>query len=247
MSATMARQEGQEQLEQSDMPLAWNMARMATGGCLCAVIEETQCLIDEPLAEVREDKTWGVEFSGNAQVKAAMERHPAMVHENQMDGSLPRKDSTAENPQARWMRKWMGAHPSHPAPHPPGMPLAPPAENGRAPNSEINTVPPGYVYIHTPFPNAQLYNLDAYANDCKRNTHFIPDLLTDEGISTGWYTICCVVMQLTSILQMTAACWANLTVKTSIDRKEQDCWVLLLSTISRHFKLYFKGYIYMHY
>jgi len=32
-------------------------------------------------------------------------------------------------------------------------------------------------------------------------------------------------MQLTSILQMTAAYWANLTVMMSIDRLEQDFWV----------------------
>jgi len=32
-------------------------------------------------------------------------------------------------------------------------------------------------------------------------------------------------MQLTSILQMRAAYWANLQVVTSIDRKKQDIWV----------------------
>jgi len=32
-------------------------------------------------------------------------------------------------------------------------------------------------------------------------------------------------MQLTSILQTTAAIWANMTVKMSIDRMEWDCWV----------------------
>jgi len=32
-------------------------------------------------------------------------------------------------------------------------------------------------------------------------------------------------MQLTSILQTTAAYWANLTVKLSIDQMEQDFWV----------------------
>jgi len=32
-------------------------------------------------------------------------------------------------------------------------------------------------------------------------------------------------MQLTSILQMTAANWVNLTVKMSIDRMELDFWV----------------------
>jgi len=34
-----------------------------------------------------------------------------------------------------------------------------------------------------------------------------------------------MVMQLTSILQTTAAYWGNLTVKMSIDRMEQDVWV----------------------
>jgi len=32
-------------------------------------------------------------------------------------------------------------------------------------------------------------------------------------------------MQLTSILQTTAANWANLTVKMSIDQMKSDCWV----------------------
>jgi len=32
-------------------------------------------------------------------------------------------------------------------------------------------------------------------------------------------------MQLSSILQMTAANWANLTVKMSIDRMKRDFWV----------------------
>jgi len=32
-------------------------------------------------------------------------------------------------------------------------------------------------------------------------------------------------MQLTSIVQTTAAYWANLTVKMSIDRMERDFWV----------------------
>jgi len=36
------------------------------------------------------------------------------------------------------------------------------------------------------------------------------------------YTICGVVMHLSSILQTWAAYWVNLQVKTSIDRKEWD-------------------------
>jgi len=48
MSATMLRQGGQVQLEQSDMRLALNMAKMAKGGFLCSAIEETQFLIKRP-------------------------------------------------------------------------------------------------------------------------------------------------------------------------------------------------------
>jgi len=42
MSATMARQGGWVQLEQSNMRLVLNMAKMAKGGILRAAIEETQ-------------------------------------------------------------------------------------------------------------------------------------------------------------------------------------------------------------
>jgi len=52
ISATMARQGGRVQLEQSDMRLALNMAKMAKGGFLRAAIEETQCLIKKPQAQV---------------------------------------------------------------------------------------------------------------------------------------------------------------------------------------------------
>jgi len=54
MSATMARQGGRVQLEQSNMCLAFNMAKMADGGFLRAAIEETQYLIQKPRAEVWE-------------------------------------------------------------------------------------------------------------------------------------------------------------------------------------------------
>ena len=52
MSATMARQGGQVQLEQSDMPLALNIAKMAKEGFLRAAIEETKYLIKKPRAKV---------------------------------------------------------------------------------------------------------------------------------------------------------------------------------------------------
>jgi len=56
MSATMARQGGQVQLEQSDMHLALNMAKMAKERFLHATIEEMQQLIQKPCAEVQEEK-----------------------------------------------------------------------------------------------------------------------------------------------------------------------------------------------
>jgi hypothetical protein len=55
MSATMARQGGQVQLEKSDVGLALNMAKIAKGGFSHNTIQETQQLIKKPHAEVRED------------------------------------------------------------------------------------------------------------------------------------------------------------------------------------------------
>jgi hypothetical protein len=56
MSATMARQGGQVQLEQSNMRLALNMAKMAKEGFSRATIEEMKYRIQKPRAEVREEK-----------------------------------------------------------------------------------------------------------------------------------------------------------------------------------------------
>jgi hypothetical protein len=55
-----------------------------------------------------------------------------------------------------------------------------------------------------------------------------------------------VIEETSDILQTRAGYWANMIVKTSIDRKYLDVSVLLLSTISEYFKIHFKGYIYIH-
>jgi len=60
MSATMARQGGRVQLEQSDMCLVLNMAKMVNAGFSRAAIEETQQLMQKPRAEVREEKKRGI-------------------------------------------------------------------------------------------------------------------------------------------------------------------------------------------
>jgi len=133
MSAAMARQGGRVQLEQSDMRLALNMAKMAKEGFLCAAIEETKYLIKEPRAEVREEMKRSVEFPGHKKVKAAIQRHLAMLCQNQKSGCLPCQNGTAKNPQTRWTHKETAAPPParhreripEPTPPLPGMPPAP--------------------------------------------------------------------------------------------------------------------------
>jgi len=190
MSPTMARQGGRVQLEQSDMRLALNMAKMAKGGFLLAAIEETQQLIKKPCAEVREEKKWGVEFPGHKELKAAIERHPAMVDRNHTAGCLPCQNGTSKNPQTRWRRKVTGAPPPQPAappperPPPPGMARAPPGVTDGYESYEIEGMPSMCVYLHSPHPNTQFFNHNAYAKDSKRDKDCIPDILST--LSAVW-------------------------------------------------------------
>ena len=62
MSATMARQGGRVQLEQSDMCLACDMAKMAGVGFSLATIGEMQCLTKKPRPEIPDEKKRGVEY-----------------------------------------------------------------------------------------------------------------------------------------------------------------------------------------
>jgi len=223
MSATMARQGGCVQLEQSDMRLVLNMAKMAKGEISCAMIEEKQYLVKIPYAEVWEDKKQDVKFPEHKTVKAAIERHPAMLRQNQTDVFLPCHNGTANNLPTRWRQKGTGAPPSNrrrqmtqkptlllsgtpappwmPAPPgtppppgkpasprtpaPPGTPTAPPGSNAGAQCSQIFNVPAGDVHSHTSLPCAEWFTLDSYAQDSHDDTDFDPDILSDEGISTG--------------------------------------------------------------
>jgi len=106
--ATMAREEGRVQLEQSDMWLALNMDKVAKGGFSHAALEEMKHLLKTARTEVREEKKWGVEFPGHTKVKAALERHLAMVYKNYTHGCLPCQNGTAKNPQTCWRRKGTG-------------------------------------------------------------------------------------------------------------------------------------------
>ena len=186
MSATMARQGGRVQLEQSDMRLALNMAKMAKEGFSRASIEETKYLIQKPRAEVREEKMRCVEFPGHRKVKAAIQRHPAMLRHNQTSGCLPCQNRRTKNPETRWTRKGTGAPPParrreripEPTPPPPGTPPAPTGHTSRAQPAEIINLPAGYTYSHTALPCAENSEDD---EDTEHNTHFDPDMLTDEA------------------------------------------------------------------
>jgi len=186
MSATMARQGGRVQLEQSDMRRALIMAKMAKEGFSRAAIEETKYLIKKPRAEVREEKKRGVEFPGHKKVKAAIQRHAAMLRQNQMTGCLPCQNGTAKNPQTRWTRTGRGAPPParrrerspEPTSPPPGTPTAPTSNTSGAQPAEIINLPAGYTYSHTALPCAEYFDDD---EDTEHDTDFDPDMLTDEG------------------------------------------------------------------
>jgi len=205
MSATMARQGGRVQLEQSDMRLALNMAKMAKEGFSRVAIEATKYLIKKPRAYVRQEKTRGVEFAGHKKVKSAIQRHPAMLRQNQMSACLPCQYGTATNPQTLWRRKGSGTPPPNrrtewtpePTPPLPGTPPAPKANTSEVQPSQIVNLPAGYTYSHTALRFAGCFDDD----ETEQDADFHPDMLTDEG----QYTICGVVMQLTIMLKTRAA------------------------------------------
>jgi len=155
-----------------------------------------------------------------------MNRHPAMFLQNQTDGNLHCPNRTAKNPHTCWKYNASDNPPPgllrlatlDPIPPLPRTPTVPLCNSKGAQHSHINNLLPGYVNSHAPLRNAQFFNLEAYAKNSKRDKECIPDLLTAAGTSTGWYTICCVVMQLWSILQTRTAYWANMHVVVSIDR-----------------------------
>ena len=148
-----------------------------------------------------------------------------MLHQNQTAGCRPCQHGRAENPQTRWRRNGTGARPPRKLEATPPLPKtqsAPTGSSSGAHRTQIVNLPAGYAYSHTYLPCAESFMLHASAQDNKHDTHVDPAMLTDEGTSTGFYTICCVVMLLTSILKTRAACHVNLQVMTIIDRKAWD-------------------------
>jgi len=193
----MARQGGGVQLEQSDMRLALNMAKMAKGGLSLTAIEETQYLINKPRAEVRKENKESVELPGHKKVMAAIDRPLAMLHQNHTPGCLPCQNGTAKNPQTRWRCKGTDAPPPNQCRHQtaqptaepmPPLPGTPPTSTGNTFGSqrlEIVNLLARYAYSHTSVRCAESFTLDISAQDSEHNTDFDPDMLPDERTSTG--------------------------------------------------------------
>jgi len=129
MSATMARQLGWVQQEQSDICVGLNMAQMATYRCWYAGILETQYRIKNPRANIREAVKPGVEFSGHSSVMSAIEQHHAIVCQNQMDSWLPCQIGTAQNLQTCGRHKCNCAPQSNLAAPVPRTTSVPPSHN----------------------------------------------------------------------------------------------------------------------
>jgi len=192
MSAAMARQGGRVQLEQSDMHLALNISKIAKEGFSRAAIEETKYVIKKLRAEVWEEKKRGVEFPGHYTVKAAEQRHPAMLRHNQTSGWLLCHNGTTKNPETRSRCKGTGSPPlarrrvrtREPTTHPPGTPPTPPtrpAPTGNtfsAQTSEVVKLLAGYSYSHTALSDAEFVEDDG---DADHHSDFDPDMLSDEG------------------------------------------------------------------
>jgi hypothetical protein len=153
MSATMVTQGGLVQLEQSDICLALNIAKMASGGISHSAIEEMQYLIRIPCAKVQKAMMRGVQFPGPEMVKDEIQRQSAMLCQNKTNGFLCWQNGTRKNVYTAWRPKGFGAPPptKHRQPTPglmPPAPRTPPAPYGdhkRAERSQIDTLPPRYV------------------------------------------------------------------------------------------------------
>jgi hypothetical protein len=86
------------------------------------------------------------------------------------------------------------------------------------------------IHVHL-FPEPEYFTVHVSAQDSQHNADCDPDMLTDEGTSTEEYTICCVLMQLTSILKTRVPYWISLHVMASIEgqaRNVQDHYYLQL-------------------
>jgi hypothetical protein len=109
--------------------------------------------IKKPRPEVREEKMHGVDSLMDKMVMVAIERHPVMVPENEMDGCLPCQDSSAQNRETFWRWNGTGAPPADPVAPPPGtpppplIPQTPLGDTDRNDSYEMDGLPSTCVYM----------------------------------------------------------------------------------------------------
>jgi hypothetical protein len=128
----------------------------------------------------------GVEIPGHKQVKAAIQRHPAMLCQFPTSGCLPCQYGTTKSPQTPWRRRGSGVPPPirrrEPTPELTlplsGMSPAPSSNISRTQTSQIFNLPAGYRYSHKALPCAEFFDDDG---DAQHDTVFDSDKLTDEG------------------------------------------------------------------
>jgi len=111
ISAIVARQGCPVKLEQSDMRLALNIAKLAKAGFLPTAIEETQYLHKKPRAKVHKEKKRQVGFTGHKAVMAVIQTHPAMHRHNETNGFHPCKNGTAISGKCKSVQM---PHPNYP-------------------------------------------------------------------------------------------------------------------------------------
>jgi hypothetical protein len=102
-------------------------------------------------------------------VKVAMERHPAMLCKNHTACCLQCHNGSAKNSHTRWRRNCTAAPPREPAAPPPRTPPAPPGDSDGNESYEIEGMPSRCVYMHSPLPNTQFLNHNAFAKESKRD------------------------------------------------------------------------------
>jgi hypothetical protein len=183
------------------MRLVLNIVKIAKGGFSCAAIEETQFLNKIPCTDVREENKLVDVFPGHKKVKAVIERHLAMLRQNQTRGYFPCQNGNDNNLQTFRRRKGKGSPPPNRrrqqtpelTPEPtlePNSPVSgtPPIAIGNtsgAQRLEIINLAASYAYSHTSYPCAESFTLAASAQDSQHDTDFNPDMLIDEGRTTG--------------------------------------------------------------
>jgi hypothetical protein len=154
---------------------------------------EMQHLIKKPRANAQNQWKGGVELLVHRNVKAAIERHVARIHQIHADGAVCSNYRTAKRLLIQWRFKSTGA-PSpamqrHLSPEPtspqPGTATVPPCDHQGGEQSHIQNLQPGYVHSHTPYPTAESFSFYPYAYDSRYDTDMYTDMLTDEGTFTG--------------------------------------------------------------